>query len=377
MSVITPKDLAGKSFSSAFKGYNKTEVDEYVSKVTKNYSALYRRCAELEESLAVATVRLENVANDERRAKKTLEAAKEKSDCMIAEAYERADDILVSIKKNCDAILRDFRSKVDAQKDALAEMNARVEIFKKDVFSRYRAHIELLEQLTPQLDFDENYSSNEYVMRVIDDLKHEINAEYDIAIGYDDDDTNGFEGYSEEPDFDEMPTDDEISAFINALAQQGVDDAAALPAPVPADDAKREEKAAQTLEEILAIAKAEEALAAAGIEPAPKPADDEDGNANNADDLNPASAADASGSDAAKAIAPKPEDDPKDEVEKTIIIPSNRRSTRKKKKKQLASVLQMLREYEEEDARNVPKIEAQLMLNLDDAMESLIESPKK
>jgi hypothetical protein len=214
-------------------------------------------------------------------------------------------------------------------------------------------------------------------MRVIDDLKHEINAEYDIAIGYDDDDTNGFEGYSEEPDFDEMPTDDEISAFINALAQQGVDDAAALPAPVPADDAKREEKAAQTLEEILAIAKAEEALAAAGIEPAPKPADDEDGNANNADDLNPASAADASGSDAAKAIAPKPEDDPKDEVEKTIIIPSNRRSTRKKKKKQLASVLQMLREYEEEDARNVPKIEAQLMLNLDDAMESLIESPKK
>jgi cell division initiation protein len=377
MSVIMPKDLAGKSFSSAFKGYNKTEVDEYVSKVTKNYAALYRRCAELEESLAVATVRLENVANDERRAKKTLEAAKEKSDCMIAEAYERADDILVSIKKNCDAILRDFRSKVDAQKDALAEMNARVEIFKKDVFSRYRAHIELLEQLTPQLDFDENYSSNEYVMRVIDDLKHEINAEYDIAIGYDDDDTNGFEGYSEEPDFDEMPTDDEISAFINALAQQGVDDAAALPAPVPADDAKREEKAAQTLEEILAIAKAEEALAAAGIEPAPKPADDEDGNANNADDLNPASAADASGSDAAKAIAPKPEEDPKDEVEKAIIIPSNRRSTRKKKKKQLASVLQMLREYEEEDARNVPKIEAQLMLNLDDAMESLIESPKK
>ena len=377
MSVIMPKDLAGKSFSSAFKGYNKTEVDEYVSKVTKNYAALYRRCAELEERLAVATVRLENVENDERRAKKTLEAAKEKSDCMIAEAYERADDILVSIKKNCDAILRDFRSKVDAQKDALAEMNARVEIFKKDVFSRYRAHIELLEQLTPQLDFDENYSSNEYVMRVIDDLKHEINAEYDIAIGYDDDDTNGFEGYSEEPDFDEMPTDDEISAFINALAQQGVDDAAALPAPVPADDAKREEKAAQTLEEILAIAKAEEALAAAGIEPAPKPADDEDGNANNADDLNPASAADASGSDAAKAIAPKPEEDPKDEVEKAIIIPSNRRSTRKKKKKQLASVLQMLREYEEEDARNVPKIEAQLMLNLDDAMESLIESPKK
>ena len=95
MSVITPKDLAGKSFSSAFKGYNRTEVDEYVSKVTKNYSALYRRCADLEERLAMANLRLENIAKDERQAKKTLESAKEKSECMIADAYERADDILV------------------------------------------------------------------------------------------------------------------------------------------------------------------------------------------------------------------------------------------------------------------------------------------
>ena len=377
MSVIMPKDLAGKSFSSAFKGYNKTEVDEYVSKVTKNYSALYRRCAELEESLAVANLRLENIANDERRAKKTLEAAKEKSDCMIAEAYERADDILVSIKKNCDGILRDFRNKVDAQKDALAEMNARVEIFKKDIFSRYRSHIELLEQITPQIDFDESYSSNEYVMRVINDLKHEINAEYDIAIGYDDEDVNGFEGYSEEPDFDEMPTEEEISEFINALAMQGVEDPAALPAPAE-NKSEREEKAAQTLEEILAIAKAEEALAAAGIQPAKMPEEASEGG-EEASELKPAD--DASAELAAvtppeqKLTEQKKMEEPKEEIEKTIIIPSNRRSSRKKKK-QLASVLQMLREYEE-DARNVPKIEAQLMLNLDDVTDSLVESPKK
>ena len=367
MSVITPKDLAGKSFSSAFKGYNKTEVDEYVSKVTKNYSALYRRCAELEESLAVANLRLENVENDERRAKKALETAKEKSDCMIAEAYERADDILVSIKKNCDAILRDFRNKVDAQKDALAEMNARVEIFKKDIFARYRTHIELLEQLTPQLDF-ENYTSSEYVMRVIEDLKHEINAEYDIAIGYEDEDVNGFEGYAEEPDFDEMPTEEEISAFINDLAKQTVVEAPALPAP----EAVREEKAAQTLEEIMALVKAEEEaeLGSADVT-AEAPAE------NKAEAAEPAEKEAQKAEKPAEAEAPAPaEIVPRKETEKAIIIPSNRRSARKKKK-QLAFVLEMLREYEEEDAKKIPKIEAQLMLNLDDVTESLIESPKK
>ena len=378
MSVITPKDLAGKSFSSAFKGYNKTEVDEYVSKVTKNYAALYRRCAELEENLAVANLRLENIANDERRAKKTLESAKEKSDCMIAEAYERADDILVSIKKNCDAILRDFRNKVDAQKDALAEMHARVEIFKKDIFGRYRTHIELLEQLTPQLDFDEGYSSNEYVMRVIEDLKHEINAEYDIAIGYDDEDANGFEGYAEEPDFDEMPTEEEISAFINDLAKQNVEEPAALPPSSNAGGAN-EAKAAATLEEIIAQVQAEEALAAGANTQEQAPAQEQSSAAKNEHASQEPTAIEVKAPEATGASEENREQEeliPKEETEKAIIIPVNRRSSRKKKK-QLASVLEMLREYEEEDARNIPKIEAQLMLNLDDAMEALIESPKK
>ena len=59
-----------------------------------------------------------------------------------------------------------------------------------------------------------------------------------------------------------------------------------------------------------------------------------------------------------------------------IVIPSKVRST-KKRKKQLRSVLEMLREYEEEDARNIPKIETQLMLNLDDATDSLVETKIK
>ena len=234
MSVITPKDLTGKSFSSSFKGYNKAEVDEYISKVTQHYSALYRRCAELEEQLAMANVRLSGIEKEERRAKQVLESAKEKSDCIIAEAYERADDILVAIKKNCDAILRDFREKVDAQKDALAEMNARVEYFKKDLFSKYRTHIELLEKISPVFD-DEDYTSNEYVMRVVNELKHEITAEYDIAIGYDDEENaDSYGSFMNDADFEEMPTEDEINAFINDLTKQAISEEE-LPILTPAD----------------------------------------------------------------------------------------------------------------------------------------------
>ncbi len=399
MSVITPKDLAGKSFSSAFKGYNKNEVDEYITKVTKNYSALYRRCAELEESLAVANVRLENVANDERRAKKALESAKEKSDCMIAEAYERADDILVAIKKNCDAILRDFRRKVEIQKEALAEMNARVEYFKKDIFAQYRSHIETLEALSPPFEFDEEYTSNEYVMRVINELKHEITAEYDISVGEDDASANPFSRFFEEPELDDMPTEEEISAFINDLTKQALpeEEAPSLPILTPAAEEEpapqiltpeeivptpiAEEKAPPVLTpeilEIMAESREETAETPAQAPTAvPEPAAADE------------AAAPTTQEEAKKAEPQKAEEEamlaaeeqdgfiPKEEEETMVIIPSNIRSTRKKKK-QLKSVLDMLREYEEDDARKIPKIEAQLMLNLDDVSDALVELPKK
>lgn len=313
MSVITPKDLAGRNFSLSFRGYNKEEVDAYITKVINNYSMLYRRCAELEEQVAVANVRLENIDKEEKRARNSLNSASETSDRIIAEAYEKADNILVSIKRNCDAILRDFRDKVDAKKDALAEMNARAELFKNELFEKYKAHIELIEKLSPDFEFDDDLSSNEHVARVITELKHEIEAEYDISVGYDDPES---EMYSDEND---LPTEEEINAIINDITKKNI------------------------------------------IEPEEKTKDAEAQTAEN---------------EAEKEKETEIKEPPVQEPEK-VVVRAARKRTRKSTKKDVTSVLEMLKEYEEADARNIPKIEAQLMLDVDDASEVLIESTTK
>lgn len=313
MSVITPKDLAGRNFSLSFRGYNKEEVDAYITKVINNYSMLYRRCAELEEQVAVANVRLENIDKEEKRARNSLNSASETSDRIIAEAYEKADNILVSIKRNCDAILRDFRDKVDAKKDALAEMNARAELFKNELFEKYKAHIELIEKLSPDFEFDDDLSSNEHVARVITELKHEIEAEYDISVGYDDPES---EMYSDEND---LPTEEEINAIINDITKKNI------------------------------------------IEPEEETKDAEAQNTEN---------------EAEKEKETEIKEPPVQEPEK-VVVRAARKRTRKSTKKDVTSVLEMLKEYEEADARNIPKIEAQLMLDVDDASEVLIESTTK
>lgn len=357
MSVITPKDLAGASFSNSFKGYNKAEVDEYISKVLKNYSILYRRCAELEEQVAVAKLRLEKIDTEEKRAQKTLEEAKLKSDKMISEACTRADDILVAIKKNCDAILRDFRDKVDTQKDALAEMNARVELFKKDIFSKYKQHIELIERLSPPFEFEEDLSSNEYVARVIEEIKHDITAEYDIAVGYDD----GSERDLMDDGRDELPTEEEISAFINTLTKKNIIE--------EEEHIFTEEPQDTEAEDGGNIVAPDERISESYEQETDMPEDDDDVKDEELISEPPYE----DGAD-----EPETEELPlkEEEVALKIVIPSKIQST-KKRKKQLRSVLEMLREYEEEDARNIPKIEAQFMLNLDDATDSLVETKNK
>ncbi len=205
MAFITPKDLSGINFSRSFRGYNKEEVDEYIGKVVSNYASLYRRCAELEEQLAVANVRLDTIELEHRRARKNVESAKTEADRIIDAAYEKADDILVSIKKNCDAVLLDFRNKVDAQKDILAEIYARNELFKDELFDKYKTHIEYIKNLSSDFVTEEELGANEYVSRVITALKHEIKAEYDISVGSDD-------GIYENEMLDELTEDTEISS---------------------------------------------------------------------------------------------------------------------------------------------------------------------
>ncbi len=318
MSVITPKDLLGTRFSSSFKGYNKAEVEEYVNTVSKNYSILYRRCAELEEQLTIANIRLEAIDREEKLAKKMIDDAKEKSDKIISE-----------IQKKCDAILLDFHNKLENQKETLAEMSARAEMFKSELFDKYKQHIELIEKLNTKLDFGDNTSANEYVSRVIEELKYDIAAEYDIAVGEDD----GKESEQMDLGTDDMPTEEEIRAFIRKNKDtekpseiENDDDILLFP-----DDAKlsceNEEDKKRPCRYVPNVY--------ANFETEMLPIND-------------------------------------DEIKPKVAITSSLNST-KMRKQHLDSVMETLHEYEKEDERNAPKIEAQLMLDLDNANDVLVE----
>ena len=182
MAPITPKALSEREFTKTIRGYSVSEVDEYIGRIVENYSILYRENIELARRLSEATGRLENLSSEEELVRQTLQTAKKAGDKIIEEAYIKADDILASIKSSCDSILRNFRDKIEAQKTALADIQQNILTFKNELFEKYRLHIELIEQISPVYEYEEELSPDEYVERVVTNLKKEVAAQYGISL---------------------------------------------------------------------------------------------------------------------------------------------------------------------------------------------------
>lgn len=171
-------ELGRAEFSKALRGYSVTEVDNYISKLTENYSALCKENILLEQKLSDANEKIAELT----KLKITLEEAQKRSNEIVQDAYENADGILFSIKTNCDSILREFHTKVEEQKAMLDSMKKAVDTFKHELFNKYKVHIELIEKLSLSNNENGDISADEYVEKVVSTLKRDISAEYGISL---------------------------------------------------------------------------------------------------------------------------------------------------------------------------------------------------
>ena len=182
MAQITPSELSEREFTRSIRGYNTSEVDAYINRIVENYAILYRENIELSKRLAELEEKQLSLSAEEELIRKTLETARKAGDSIIADAYNRSDEILASVKTGCDSILHNFRDKVEAQKAALSEMQKNVKQFKNELFEKYRLHVELIEQLTPMYEYEEELSPDEYVSHIVSNLKQEVTAQYDVSV---------------------------------------------------------------------------------------------------------------------------------------------------------------------------------------------------
>ena len=180
MTPMTPESLCAKSFSKAASGYDPSEVDDYIRRLTESYSFLYRENAALLKQLREASAKLNELTQQQILADANIQSAQAKSDKIIEDAYIKADDILASVQMSCDSILRHFKEKAETEERALAEVKKNILKFKNDLFEQYRAHIEWIENMFPQDEEEPDWTPDAYAQHIMLELKRKMSEQYGI-----------------------------------------------------------------------------------------------------------------------------------------------------------------------------------------------------
>lgn len=185
--MLSLKEINEISFGkSSFSGYKPEDVDSFIDEVVntvktlteerdtakKQSAELQAKNVEMQEKLGVLAKKIESYRKDEdgikeailsaqRVARGSVSEATSKAEVIVADAEERARDILNQAKMESSKLANEYAAQAEQKKAELEEMKKQVTAFRVSLLEMYKKHLELIDHIpTFKLKEEQNtYSS--------------------------------------------------------------------------------------------------------------------------------------------------------------------------------------------------------------------------
>ena len=128
-------------FKKSFRGYDVSEVDEYVENAAKDMDSLRREMADLYKKLADANSEIEKYRRENAERGDIINKAKAEADAIVKEAREKAESTILHTSRQCSRIVADSAAEVGEQKKAYESAKREVLKFRSDLFAMYKEHV--------------------------------------------------------------------------------------------------------------------------------------------------------------------------------------------------------------------------------------------
>lgn len=126
--MMTPQEVASCTFSKAVMGgYNMAAVDDFLDKLTEDYTALYNESAALKQKLKTVVERLEEYKGMEDTMRSTLLTAQKMANSLVAEAEAKRDALIADAAGAARERLAEIQAEVAAEEQRLAQVRADVD----------------------------------------------------------------------------------------------------------------------------------------------------------------------------------------------------------------------------------------------------------
>ncbi len=137
-----------EKFSSSQNGYNKTEVNKFVSDVTREYESMLNRLKSKDNELQIIKEQLEHYKSLEKTLNKAVLVAEDSSNIIKKVAHDEAKLIIEEAKRNASQIVNDALLEAEKTEIEVDQLRRNLKIYK----ARIKQTIQ--EQLTMVDDVD-------------------------------------------------------------------------------------------------------------------------------------------------------------------------------------------------------------------------------
>ena len=135
--MMTPQEVANCTFAkSVMGGYNMASVDDFLDKLTEDYSALYKENSALKSKLKVTVDKMAEYRESEDAIRSTLLAAQKMSTAMIGDAEKKRDELIEDGTREAREQLAELQRQIAAEQQRLE--NARQEVDRQLEIERKR-----------------------------------------------------------------------------------------------------------------------------------------------------------------------------------------------------------------------------------------------
>ena len=143
--------ISVEKFNNSLMGYDKAQVNAFVSEVTKEYENMLNKLKEKDASIQELQKQLSKYENLESTLNKTILAAEEVSNNMRNVARSESKSILDEARKNASRILNDALMKAEKAQSDADMLKRRIINFKRRFRQAVESELDVIDSI------DENY----------------------------------------------------------------------------------------------------------------------------------------------------------------------------------------------------------------------------
>ncbi len=145
--MLTPLDIENREFKKTLNGYNRDDVEDFMSAILIDYEKLYKENFASREKIESLSAAVEEYKNKEATLHSALMTAQQMADTIKASATEQGDLIVREAKAKANQIIRDANDEIKKLETHYRELTQQIESYKMRVGAIIKSQLDILGDL--------------------------------------------------------------------------------------------------------------------------------------------------------------------------------------------------------------------------------------